>query len=144
MDRNPNETARRTAEDALRRLAVELQKGRSEAFTSYLAAMGRFRRQSWSNVLLIEAQRPAATKVAGFHGWNDLGRAVKKGEKGILVFTPFARQQGYPFRSAGSRVTYVFDVSQTEGKPLPEFAEATAADVWTFGRQLRALAIKRG
>jgi hypothetical protein len=76
MDRNPNEKARQLAEEALSRLSAELEQGRSEALMNYLAAMGRFRRYSWNNVLLIATQRPAATHVAGFHTWHDLGRSV--------------------------------------------------------------------
>src|SRR5260370_23981289 len=143
MDRNPNETARRTAERSLSSLAAELETGRSEALTPYLAIMSRFRRQSWTNVLLIAAQRPDAARVAGFHAWNALGRAVKKGEEGILIFTPVAGKQEYPFRPHGARTTYAFDVSQTEGKSLPESARANA-DVWEYGERLRALVARRG
>jgi len=143
MDRNPNETARKTAEDALSRLVSELRAGRSEALTNYLAAMSRLRRQSWSNVLLITAQRPDATHVSGFHGWNDLGRAVKKGEKGILVFAPGSPKQEYPFRPAGVRTTYVFDVSQTEGRPFAGIAQTKNTDAWEYGEQLRALVTRR-
>jgi len=153
MDRNPDETARKIAEEALRRLAAELETGRSEALTNYLAVMSRLRTQSWSNVLLIAAQRPDATRVAGFHTWNTLGRAVKKGEKGIVIFAPVSGQQeptrsqashkDNAFRPPGSRAAYVFDVSQTEGKPLPECAQ-TSEDVWKYGEQLRALVARRG
>jgi RNA polymerase sigma factor (sigma-70 family) len=152
MERNPNETARKTVEGALSRLAAELAAGRSEALTNYLAVMSRFRRQSWSNALLIATQRPNATRVAGFHTWNDLGRAVKKGEKGIMIFAPIAENQettrqaslsNDPFRPPGARAAYVFDVSQTEGKPLPESARPNT-DVWKYGERLRALVAKRG
>src|SRR5436190_638308 len=100
--------------------------------------MGRFHRYSWGNVLLINSQRPDATRVAGFHTWHDVGRSVKKGEKGIMILAPVlvkqkdqtraARQEAKTaemFRLAGFRTAYVFDVSQTEGKPLPEFAKTT-------------------
>jgi RNA polymerase sigma factor (sigma-70 family) len=153
MDRNPNETVRKMAEEALSRLAAELEAGRSEALTNHLAAMSRFRRYSWSNVLLIEAQRPDATQVAGFHTWTDLGRAVKKGEKGIMIFAPGVVKQHGPLRGqappndafplAGFRAAYVFDVSQTEGKPVPELTHANA-DIWEYGEQIRVLVAKRG
>jgi hypothetical protein len=81
MDRNPNETARRIAEGALNRLIADLTAGRSEALMTALTAMSRFRRYSWQNALLIQAQRPDATEVAGIHTWHDLGRAVKAGRK---------------------------------------------------------------
>jgi hypothetical protein len=121
MDRNPDETARKIAEEALRRLAAELETGRSKALTNYLALMSRLRTQSWSNVLLIAAQRPGATRVAGCHTWNTLGRVVTKGEKGIVIFAPVSGRQeatrsqashkDNAFRPPGSRAAYVFDVS---------------------------------
>ncbi len=153
MDRYPNETARKIAEKALSHVARELEAGRSDALTNYLTAMSRFRRYSWRNVLMIAAQRPNATQVAGIHTWNDFGRTIKKGEKGVLIFTPAemksepARGQSPPkddpFPRAGFRAAYVFDVSQTEGKPLPESTPAKV-DVWKYGAQLRALVAKRG
>src|SRR5260370_862509 len=76
------------AEEALNRLSAALEAGRSETLNQYLAAMGRFHRYSWGNVLLINSQRPDATQVAGFHTWHDMGRWVKKGEKGIMIFAP--------------------------------------------------------
>src|ERR1700730_11194754 len=122
----PYETVRKMSEDALSRLPAELQAGRSAPLTNYLAAMSRFRRHSWSNVLLIAAQRPEATRVAGIHAWNDLGRSVKQGERGIMIFAPVALKQepsrrlalprDNPFRLAGARAAYVYDVAQTEGR----------------------------
>ncbi|PWU09253.1 MAG: hypothetical protein C5B51_06580 [Terriglobia bacterium] len=129
MDRNPNETVRRRAEKALSSLAAELRAGRTEALTTYLGAMGRLRRYSWDNVLLIATQRPDATRVAGHHTWNDLGRTVKPGEKGIMIFAPAksdarrAERSDSPLPNATFRAAYVFDVSQTEGKPLPRCVE---------------------
>ena len=98
--------------------------GKSESLKNYLAAMSRFHRYSWGNVLLISAQRPDATQVAGFHTWHDLGRWVKKGEKGIMIFAPMLvreKDATHPyvaggetksdqiFRLAGFRTAYVFD-----------------------------------
>ena len=152
MDRNPNETARKIVQEALNRLSAELEKGNSETLQNYLAAMSRFRRYSWSNVLLISAQRPDATSVAGIHGWNDLGRSVTQGEKGILILVPVGvRPSSHnrappgddPVRTTGFRAAYVFDVSQTEGKPLPELARRTI-DPKDYAEQLKALIAKRG
>ena len=122
----------------MNRLSAELEAGKSEALKNYLAAMSRFRHYSWGNVLLINSQRPDATQVAGFHTWHDMGRSVKKGEKGIMIFAPVVVKQREPiplgreaikpdevFRVAGFRTAYVFDASQTEGRPLPEFAKTT-------------------
>src|SRR5258706_14830609 len=120
-----DDKVRKMAEEALNRLSAELQAGQSEALRNYLAAMGRFHRYSWGNVLLINAQRPDATRVAGFHTWHDLGRFVKKDEKGIMIFAPMlvkekdatrvakgATRSDEIFRLAGFRTAYVFDASQ--------------------------------
>jgi hypothetical protein len=146
MDRYPNETARKIAEKALSHVTGELEVGRSDALLNYLTAMSRFRRYSWKNVLLIAAQRPNATQVAGIHTWNDFGRSIKKGEKGLLIFAPAevksAPASGQsplkndPFPRAGIRAAYVFDVSQTDGKPLPE-STPPRVDVWNYGTSWR-------
>ena len=88
-----DDRVRKTAEDALNRLAAELDAGKSEALQNYLATMGRFHRYSWGNVLLIGSQRPTATRVAGYHTWKDLGRRVKTGEKGIMILAPMLVKQ---------------------------------------------------
>ena len=79
------------------------------------------------NVLLIALQKPNASYVAGFRTWNQLGRFVKKGEKGILILAPIVRRktddsdddEKDSSRIAGFRAAYVFDVSQTDGQDLP-------------------------
>jgi hypothetical protein len=152
MEGNPNDRARKIAEEALLRLSAELEAGRSEALKSYLAAMSRFRQYSWNNVLMISSQRPHATQVAGIHTWNDLGRKVKKGEKGIMIFAPVVVKRDRtatdpepkePFRLAGFRTAYVFDRDQTEGKPVPEFAKTTG-DPKDYTEKLKAIAARRG
>src|ERR1022692_919185 len=108
MEPNSNDKVRKVAEEALSRLSADLEAGRSEGLKNYLAAMGRFRRYSWNNVLLIASQRPAATHVAGYHAWNRLGRSVNKGEKGIMILAPMVvKQEPVPGRNesqAESRV----------------------------------------
>jgi RNA polymerase sigma factor (sigma-70 family) len=151
MDRFPNETARKIAEKALSHVAGELAAGRSEALLNYLTVMSRFRRSSWRNVLLIAAQRPNAIQVAGIHTWNDLGRSIKKGEKGILIFAPAAvrpepargKLPHDPFPRAGFRAAYVFDVGQTEGKPLPE-KTPVAGEPDEHREQIKALIAREG
>src|SRR5580692_4982402 len=93
MESSPTDKARKIAEEALDRLSAELEAGRSEALQNYLAVMGRFHRYSWGNTLLIASQRPDATHVAGFHAWHQLGRSVKKGEKGIMILAPLVVKQ---------------------------------------------------
>jgi antirestriction protein ArdC len=124
--------ADRIVEDATRRLIAELEAGRSDALREYLGAMGRFHHYSWTNTILIQSQRPTATRVAGYHTWRDLGRSVRRGEKGVVIYAPVVARndRGRPAllpgerplkerEVVGFRAAYVFDVSQTEGKPLP-------------------------
>jgi len=117
---------------------VQLEAGQSEALTAYLTAMSRFHRYSFGNILEIARRRPEASRVAGLHAWNQLGRRVKKGEKGIHILAPIIgakrksqeeadkdlTRQNNPLL-VGFRAAYVFDVSQTEGKEFPEHARVS-------------------
>jgi antirestriction protein ArdC len=123
------EQAKQIASNAVEQLRQALEGGHSERLNEYLAAMARFRRYSWGNVMLIASQKPKATHVAGFHAWHKLGRFVKKGEKGILILAPIIRKKAEKSSEAepdessvavGFRAAYVFDISQTDGQPLPE------------------------
>ena len=122
-----SEQIKEITERAAEQLIAALQAGHSEALTAYLKAIARFHRYSLHNVLLIASQRPNASYVAGFRTWNELGRFVKKGEKGIMILAPIVRQkpeddderQEIPRPIAGFRPAYVFDISQTDGKELP-------------------------
>ncbi|MGA2890194.1 MAG: ArdC family protein, partial [Terracidiphilus sp.] len=69
-------------------LLQQLEAGKSETLTAYLAAMARFHKYSFGNILAIARQRPTASHVAGFHTWKELGRFVKRGEKGIQILAP--------------------------------------------------------
>ena|SRR5260370_15931152 len=69
-------------------LANEIEGGHPEVLSECLRAMSRFHTYSFGNVLLIATQRPAATQVAGWRGWSEVGRRIKQGEKGILIFAP--------------------------------------------------------
>jgi hypothetical protein len=116
---------------ALDRLALALDQGRSESLTSLLRTLGRFHTYSFHNVCLIVSQRPSATRVAGFQTWRQLGRFVRRGERGIAIMAPILRRGDVvdtadPDRSVvGFRAAYVFDVSQTDGDALPEPMRAT-------------------
>jgi antirestriction protein ArdC len=111
-----------------------LQNGVREVFASgRLKELARFwsmfHRYSFSNIMLIWAQKPDATLVAGFKTWNKAGRKVKKGEKGIKILAPRTYkktvvdvetgEETEEIRLAGFTVVTVFDVAQTEGTPLP-------------------------
>jgi hypothetical protein len=69
-------------------LIEQLEQGHSEGLTAYLTAMGRFHNYSFGNILEIARQRPDAQRVAGLYAWNQLGRKVKKGERGIRILAP--------------------------------------------------------
>jgi hypothetical protein len=152
--------ATKLAETALGQLALALEQGHSQALTLYLQTLARFHRYSFGNVLLIACQRPDATNVAGFHTWKKLCRTVKKGEKGIAILAPLVRRRALdaldhkpdedeqasrekPCTVRGFKVVHVFDVSQTEGKPLPEFAP-TAGDPRQHLDRLRQAVRKHG
>jgi antirestriction protein ArdC len=123
------EQAKQIVSKAIEELSQSLERGHSETLRNYLAAIGRFHRYSLRNVMLIASQNPTATHVAGFHTWHNLGRFVKKGEKGILILAPVVRAKSQSVEQAetdesstpvGFRAAYVFDISQTDGQELPE------------------------
>ena len=123
-----------------------------QAFADYLATMARFHTYSFGNVLLIKLQRPDSTRVAGYQRWKQLGRQVKRGEQGIKILVPHAirttdletGEEQIIVRSFG--LGTVFDVSQTEGRPLPEppvtqeIRQATDAGAALYGHLERFLA----
>ena len=74
-------------------LDEQLKAGKSKVLVEFLSAMAKFHRYSFSNQLLIQLQRPAATRVAGFNDWKKFGRYVKKGEKGIRILAPVTRKK---------------------------------------------------
>jgi antirestriction protein ArdC len=121
---------KQVTDQALGQLINALEQGHSATLTRYLAAMARFHRYSFHNVMLIYTQREDASQVAGFHSWRKLGRYVRKGEKGILILAPMILKSAEAETAASDeqksilrfKAAYVFDVSQTDGEPLPEFA----------------------
>lgn len=99
----------------------------SDTFKAYLETRAKFHAYSWHNTMMIFFQRKDATHVAGFNRWKDLGRFVKKGEKGIAIFAPmmYAKKDQSTGEKTGEvlrgfRVVHVFDIAQTDGKTLPE------------------------
>jgi antirestriction protein ArdC len=101
--------------------------------------------------MLIASQRPNASYVAGFRTWTELGRFVKKGERGILILAPIVRrkaeneedQEESPASIAGFRAAYVFDVSQTDGKELPRIG-LVQGDPSAYAERLRSFAAAQG
>ena len=127
----------------------------SEKYMRYLSVMSKFHRYSVNNTMLIYMQRPDATLVAGFNKWkNQFERHVKKGEHGITIIAPTPYKKTIeelkrdpdthaPILDADGKAVMeekeieipmfrpvkVFDVSQTDGKPLPELASSLSGTV---------------
>jgi len=130
------EEIRKMGEEAITKLAAELETRPSEALQKYLRAMASasLRRYSVGNLLLILGQCPNATKVAGFHAWQRMGRHIKKGSRGIAIFAPMVLRKKMVVVTGPDedditekeeevvryKPVYVWDVTMTEGKPLPE------------------------
>src|SRR5437016_2788722 len=101
-------------EDVLERLTQGVEQlSTSEEWVAWLRIQSRFYRYSFYNSLLIGIQAPDATQVAGFQRWRELGRFVRKGEKGIAILAPCKYkldkdddESGYVVR--GFRVVHVF------------------------------------
>ena len=137
----------------------------SDQYIQYLRTMSRFHRYSVNNTVLIYMQKPDATLVAGFNKWRDqFSRNVMRGEKGIKIIapTPFKKKieeekldpdTKLPVLDADGKavmeekeikiplykVVSVFDVSQTEGKPLPMLAQNLTGNVEQFEAFMEAL-----
>jgi hypothetical protein len=130
------QTAKEIIAENVKSLIEQLEAGHSDALTAYLDAMSRFHNYSFGNILEIALQKPTATRVAGLYAWNQLGRKVKKGEKGIRILAPIIGIKRKRDEEAekditkqntrvlvGFRNAYVFDVSQTDGTELPTMRE---------------------
>jgi antirestriction protein ArdC len=145
-----HEKARDLTQQALENLSAALERGESDTLKAVLAAAARFHRYSFRNIMLIATQRPDATNVAGFNTWRKLGRFVKRGEKGIVIVAPVpfrrrdAEQSEATDDESGIRfkAAYVFDVTQTNGDPLPEHAEV-AGDPAEYTERLKGLIASR-
>ena len=127
--------ARKVSKQAFNELVEAVETGKSQKLVEYLKAMGRFHNYSLGNAILIGFQKPRATRVAGFRTWQKLGRYVKKNEKGIAIMAPIVwrkkvtntadkrnAQEHDEETAMAFKTAYVFDISQTDGKPLPNFA----------------------
>ena len=137
----------------------------SDKYAEYLRTMSRFHKYSVNNTMLIYMQKPDATLVAGFNKWRDqFERNVMKGEKGIKIIapTPFKKKieqdkrdpdTNLPMLDADGKVIVeekeikipmfkpvtVFDVSQTDGKPLPQLAADLQGNVQNYEVFMEAL-----
>lgn len=137
----------------------------SDKYRQYLQTMSRFHRYSVNNQMLIFMQKPDASLVAGFNKWKDsFGRNVKRGEKGIKIIAPapfkkkiekekldpdtklpMLDENGQPIKEVAEvststfKVVSVFDVSQTEGKPLPELSSDLTGSVEHYDAFMEAI-----
>jgi len=130
------ETRERKIDEVLRRLKSGVDSiQESQNYREFLLTMSKFHDYSIGNLMLIMLQKPDATRVAGFTTWKDLGRYVRKGEKGIAILAPCMPPKEtkvlepedeedeaslVEIRPIYFKVVHVFDISQTEGKELPE------------------------
>ena len=124
------QTAKEVIAANVKALIEQLEAGHSDALTVYLNAMSRFHNYSFGNILEIARQKPDATRVAGMWAWNQLGRRVKKGEKGIRILAPIIGITRKPKEEAekditkqnrpvlvGFRSAYVFDRLSRDLRP---------------------------
>lgn len=155
--------------DRMKEITDSLEKGIRDVFESgkyetYLKTMSRFHSYSMNNTMLIYMQKPDATHVAGYHSWQQkFNRSVMKGEKGIQILAPapihknvtmdvFDENMRPVLDPDGNQVrktemitipafkpVTVFDVSQTDGEPLPELAKTLTGDVEHYEDFLQAL-----
>ena len=115
----------------------------------YLEVMSRFHRYSANNSLLIAMQMPNATAVASYTDWKrKFGRQVRKGERGIKILAPVRYRkkvededgdEAVVERLAGFRLVSTFDVSQTDGEPLPQIAELLDGSVERYEQVMGAI-----
>jgi hypothetical protein len=151
--------------EKVKALTEKLEAGVRDVFTSgkfedYLRTMSRFHHYSSRNSMLIWLQNSAATHVAGFNDWKKkFERTVKKGEHGLQILAPMpykvgvkrVDEHGQPVlddtgkpivdvtEQCSYRAVYVFDVAQTEGKPLPEITRELTGNVQRYNLFLDAL-----
>jgi N-terminal domain of anti-restriction factor ArdC len=112
-------------------LIQQVEAGKSETLAAYLSAMARFHNYSFGNIVAIKRQRPTATRVAGFGTWKEMGRFVKRGEKGIQILAPMI---GYRRRNAESAQN-----SDADGNAKPQPTLIGLRAVYVFARLSRDL-----
>ena len=154
-----NKETPKDRQEVLKVLTEQLEKSiqdfmESEKYKTFLSSMAKFHNYSLNNQILIAVQKPDSTLCAGYTTWQKQNRYVKKGEKGIRIICPSPYKKEYlkdvidkttgkpellsdgrtkqeivqkviPFFKVG----YVYDISQTEGQPLPEIADILEGDL---------------
>ena len=160
---------RKDQNEKIKELTEKLQAGiqelhDSEKYRDYLRTMAKFHHYSFNNSLLIWAQRPDATAVAGYRAWQTkFGRTVNPGAKGIMIYAPSSYKRtlrevvtdadGNPVLDKdGNKVTrevertfpnfkisYCFAYEDTSGKPLPSIVSILDKDVDNYDSVMDAL-----
>lgn len=154
-----NKKTTKDRQEVLKDLTEQLEKSiqdfmESEKYKTFLSSIAKFHNYSLNNQILIAVQKPDSTLCAGYTTWQKQNRYVKKGEKGIRIICPAPYKKEYlkdvidkttgkpellpdgkakqeivqkviPFFKVG----YVYDISQTEGQPLPEIADILEGDL---------------
>lgn len=154
-----NKETPKDRQEVLKALTEQLEKSiqdfmESEKYKAFLSSMAKFHNYSLNNQILIAVQKPGSTLCASYTTWQKQNRYVKKGEKGIKIICPSPYKKEYlkdvidkttgkpellpdgrtkqeivqkviPFFKVG----YVYDISQTEGQPLPEIADILEGDL---------------
>ncbi len=111
---------------------------------------------SLGNAILIGFQKPDATRISGFRTWQKLGRYVRRNEKGIAIMAPIVWRKKVIHKgdergvqehdeetALAFKTAYVFDISQTDGKPLPAFARVNG-DPGVYTERLREYITSKG
>jgi len=133
----------------------------SDRYKDYLMFVSKFYRYSYFNTMLIFSQKKTATLVAGYKKWQEMGRFVKKGEKGIAILAPgfknkdyyqadekgrlFKDEKGNPvLKETKKELAYfmpvhVFDISQTDGEPVPTLAPVLQGEIDNYDKVFGAL-----
>ena len=154
-----NKETTQDRQEVLKALTEQLEKSiqnfmESEKYKAFLSSMAKFHNYSLNNQILIAVQKPDSTLCAGYTTWQKQNRYVKKGEKGIQIICPVPYKKEYlkdvidkttgkpellPDGKAKQeivqkvipffRVGYVYDISQTDGQPLPEVTHRLKGDL---------------
>lgn len=148
---------RKDMDNKVKEIAEKLEKGveelfHSEKYEAYLTTMAKFHNYSLNNSLLIWLQRPDATQVAGYKAWKDkFKRQVRKGETGIKILAPIPHKyrkevllddgsvEEQEIKWTSFRAVSVFDISQTDGEPLPTICNKLTGEVEGYDDLLKKL-----
>ncbi len=118
-------------ESGVQALLSEMQQGKSDRLSAYLAFSSRFHQYSLHNQLLIYSQKPEATRVAGYRTWQELGYQVKRGEQAIHIFAPRPYTKTHEEQAVveGNEETKTTERSGVRFVSVPVFDSSQLADL---------------